>query len=329
MITRARHELPADKESDLRRLVRLTWVNMGFRVSIIIVLFLVMGSSQAMRAAWLEDIITLLPPIAFLVAMRYRNRGPSASFPYGFQRATMIAFMGSAVVLSMLGLYLVIDSAFKLIKAEHTSIGAVELFGHTFWQGWLMVAGLTYSVIPPVIIGRLQEKWSATVHEKTVHVDGKMSKADWMTGLAGIVGVLGVGLGFWWADALAALVIGLDVSRDGLSNVREAIGDLMDRRPHSTESGKPSGLEETLESELKTLPWVKAAGVRLRENGHVICGEAFVVPLSDTDLTRHLVEAGELLEKQDWRILEIVVTSVPTLEADGRLCPPAPEHSNR
>lgn len=313
MKPRAPHQLPADKEDDLRKLVKLTWVNLAFRISIVVVLYLVMGSSQAMRAAWLEDILTLLPPVAFLVSMHYRNRPPNANFPYGYQRSTIIAFLCSAVVLSLLGLFLIGDSSLKLLKAEHTSIGAIEVFGETVWLGWLMVAGLTYSVIPPIIIGRIQEKWAAAVHEKTVHVDAKMSKADWMTGLAGIVGVLGVGLGLWWADALAALVIGIDVARDGLSNLREAIGDLLDRRPRSINTGKAFGLEEELESQLEKLSWVKEAGVRLREEGHVLCGEAFVVTHSDTDLTNRLWDAGRLLQKQDWRLHEIVVTSVPFL----------------
>src|SRR5690606_4672471 len=129
-----------------------------------------------------------------------------------------------------------LDSAVKLIKMEPTSIGAVEMFGHTFWAGWLMVAGLIYTIIPPFIIGHLQQPAAERIHEKTVYVDGKMSKADWMTGMAGIVGVLGVGLGLWWADALAALVIGLDVAKDGFANLRQAVGDLLDRRPRHTSS---------------------------------------------------------------------------------------------
>lgn len=85
-----------------------------------------------MRAAWLEDLLTLLPPVAFLISMHYRNRSPNADFPYGHQRVTIIAFLGSAIILTLLGAYLVGDSALKLLKAEHTSIGAVELFGKTF-----------------------------------------------------------------------------------------------------------------------------------------------------------------------------------------------------
>lgn len=317
MIVRESYALPSEKEVELKRLVKLSWVNLGFRLSIVLVLFLVLGGSQAMRAAWLEDLLTLLPPIVFLVSMRYRNRKPDAVFPYGYQRVTVIAFLGAAVVLSTLGVYLVVDSFIKLLKAEYTTIGGVELFGTTVWLGWLMIAALMYSVVPPFVIGRIQQKWAKNVHEKTIHVDAKTSKADWMTGLAGVVGVLGVGMGYWWADAAAALVIGLDVSKDGLRSLQHATGDLMDRRPISLETGRVAGVEEELEKELMKLPWLKQAGVRLREEGHVLCGEAFVVPLSDENLTRHLQEAGQMLKGSDWRVMEIIVTSVDSLEGRG------------
>jgi cation diffusion facilitator family transporter len=172
-------------------------------------------------------------PAAFLIALHFRNRSPDATFPYGYHRAGVIAFLCAAVILSALGMYLVIDSGITLLKQEHTAIGGITLMGHTVWLGWLMIAALIYSVIPPFILGRLQERAAEKVHDKTVHVDAKVSKADWMTGAAGIVGVLGVGMGWWWADAAAALVIGLDVSRDGYKNLKEAVGDLMNRRPHS------------------------------------------------------------------------------------------------
>jgi|AntDeeMinimDraft_5_1070356.scaffolds.fasta_scaffold30008_2 hypothetical protein len=62
MIIRPRYQLPSGKKADLERLVRLELINLGFRFSIIAVLFLVLGNSQAMRAAWLEDTLTLAPP---------------------------------------------------------------------------------------------------------------------------------------------------------------------------------------------------------------------------------------------------------------------------
>ncbi|MAM00197.1 MAG: cation diffusion facilitator family transporter [Alteromonadaceae bacterium] len=315
MKIRAPYNLPAEKEDDLRYLIRLEWWNLGFRLSIVVALFLVLGSSQAMKAAWYEDMLALLPPIAFLIAMRFRSRVPDESYPYGYQRATVIAFLCSAVALALLGSYLVLDSAIKLIKAEHPSIGAIELFGETVWMGYLMVAALVYSVIPPFIIGRLQQPAATKVHEKTVFVDAKMSKADWMTGLAGVVGVLGVGLGFWWADAVAGAIIGLDVTKDGFRNVREAVGDLLDRRPQFTSGSKPEYLSERLEAKLKEQDWIKDVAIRLREEGHVFSGEAFIVPKSDDNLTRRIDEVADFLTDFDWRIYEVVVTPVPSLRA--------------
>tara|TARA_R110001606_G_scaffold111327_2_gene237785 strand:+ start:22143 stop:23108 length:966 start_codon:yes stop_codon:yes gene_type:complete len=314
MRVRQGYRLPADKERALGRLIRLEWINLWVRGSIVLVLFLTMGSSQAMKASWYEDVLSLLPPIAFLVAMRFRHREPDVEYPYGYQRASVIAFLVSAVSLFLLGGYLLVDSVSKLVMAEHPIIGGITLFGHTVWMGWLMLAALIYGTIPPLILGSYQEKAAIAVHDKTVFSDAKMSKANWLTGLAAIAGILGVGMGWWWADALAGALIAVDVTFDGLKMLREAVGDLMDRRPRFTAKARPSPLGGELESLLRRMPWVAAAQVRLREEGHVFGGEAFVVPSSDDNLTGNIAAAARQLNDYDWRIHEIVIMPVPDLE---------------
>lgn len=314
MKLRPDYQLPPEKQRDLQRVIRLEWWNVGFRLSIIAVLALVLGGSQAMRTAWIEDIVSLVPPIAFLVAMHFRNRPPNKEYPYGHQRATVIAFLCAAVALVVMGLFLLFESIMALVKMEHPSIGAIELFGETFWLGWLMIAALVYSVIPPVIFGHLQQPAAVKVHEKTVFADAKMSKADWMTGLAAIVGIIGIGLGLWWADATAAGLISLSILKDGITNLKEAVGDLMNRRPRYTAKPRAEDIEETLEEKLLSMSWIKEAAVRLREEGHIFLGEAFVVPTDDVDLTARLNVAAEALQDSDWRIHQVVVTAVPIID---------------
>ncbi len=41
------------------------------------------------------------------------------------------------------------------------------------------------------------------IQDKVVHTDALMQKADWMTGVAAIVGILGVVFGFGWAETLS------------------------------------------------------------------------------------------------------------------------------
>ena len=40
-----------------------------------------------MKAAWVSDMPTAIPPAALLVVMRYERREPNERFPFGYFRA--------------------------------------------------------------------------------------------------------------------------------------------------------------------------------------------------------------------------------------------------
>src|SRR5690606_30321614 len=69
-------ELPEHLQSALRRARRLEWFTLAFVASAVVLVYLVMGGSQAMKAAWLEDMLSLIPPIAFLVGARFAQVRP-------------------------------------------------------------------------------------------------------------------------------------------------------------------------------------------------------------------------------------------------------------
>ncbi|HEX3034965.1 MAG TPA: cation diffusion facilitator family transporter [Thermodesulfobacteriota bacterium] len=314
MRVRPSYRLPEDKERKLKRAGRLEWATIFFMITIILVIYLTMGSSQAMKAAWIEDILSLVPPIAFLVAMRIRNRPPNEEFPYGYSRAINIAFLCAAVALTMFGLFIFFDSAMKLVNMEHPTIGTVQIFGWRLWMGWLMIAALIYSAIPPVILGRMKLPLARELHEKTLRTDADMNKADWLTAVAAIIGILGIGIGWWWLDPIAALIISLDILKDGFTSLKNVTEDLMDRRPVKVESREPDEVPDKIRHALEQLNWVKAADVRLREEGHVFTGEAYVVPKDENNIINKLKEASRVAESVDWRVYDIVVTAVDSLE---------------
>ena len=105
-----------------------------------------------------------------------------------------------------------------------------------------------------------------------------MMKADRMAGTATALAVLGVGLGYWWADPVAAGLVSLDILHDGATNVANAVTDLMNERPKKTDGSGLEPLPEEPEKRREELDWVERAEVRLREDGHVFFGEAYVVP---------------------------------------------------
>jgi cation diffusion facilitator family transporter len=227
-------ELPPPQAEANRQAVRLEWLTVAYLASAVALLYLTAGSSQAMKAAWLEDLLSVLPPLVFLIASRFRRRPPTERYPYGYHRVVSIAYLCASLALFTLGSFVLFDSAAKLFAAEHPPIGTVALFGETIWLGWLMLPALAWSAVPAVFLGRAKMPLAQALHDKVLYADAKMNKADWLTAGAAMVGIVGIGLGLWWADAAAAIVISLDIIHDGFTNLRQALADLRTRGPRAT-----------------------------------------------------------------------------------------------
>ncbi len=239
--------------------------------NISILMYLVMGQSQAMKTAFVEDVLSLVPSITFLIAAALEGKPASHRFPFGFKRFNSIAFLISATALLSIGAFMAYGAIIALLKMEHPTIGAIRLFGQEFWLGWLMIGALLYSAIPPVILGRMKKPVAERIEDKVLFTDAQTQKADWQTALAGIVGVVGIGLGFWWADAVAALFISLSILRDGWQSIKKAAAELADGAPRDLSSEKIAGdAQEVMDRLQDAYP---SLNIRLRESGRYMIAE--------------------------------------------------------
>ncbi len=308
-----RTELPERQAEVLRRAVRLEWITLAFLTVTATLAFLVLGNSQAMKAAWVEDLLSFIPPIAFLIAVRMARRRPTVRHPYGFHRSVAVGHLVAAVALTGMGAFLIIDSGIGLVTEEHPTIGTVNLFGVTIWLGWLMIAVMAVTGIPPVIVGRMKLGLARELHDKVLYADADMNKADWMTSVGTIVGVLGIGVGLWWMDAAAAIFIAGSIVHDGVGNLRAAVVDLMDARATTFDDARPHPLIGRVDQYLSQLPWVCEAGSRVRDEGHVFHIEAFVVPRRGKVALADIESAREGCVSLDGKIQDVVVVPVREL----------------
>ncbi len=315
-----RTTLPKEQERAIKKAVRWEIFTIVYTSITIAVIALVVGESQAMRTAWIEDMLSLIPQIAFLAALLFVRRRPTKKHPYGLHRAMGVGHLVAGVALLAVGLNLAFEAVSGLVAGEHPTIGTVQLFGQTIWLGWLMVGVMAVVIIGPVFFyGPAKSKLAPVLHNKLLYADADMAKADWQTTVASIVGVLGVGVGVWWLDGAAALFISLGIIWDGFRNTKAAIVDLMDQRARTYDSKDPHPLARDIVSYLRSRPWVSEAAVRMRDQGQVFHVEAFVVPHHHRVSMSDLTAAAEGVTDIDWKMQDVVVVPVAALpeEADA------------
>jgi divalent metal cation (Fe/Co/Zn/Cd) transporter len=300
--------------------VRLERTTVGFQIVAIALVAVVAGQSQAMRVAWIEDSLSLLPPLAFLLAARRSRRAPDRDHPYGHHRSIGVAHLVAGVALAAMGAFLAIDSASTLIRGERPAVGLVVLFGHAFWAGWSMVGAMVLTSVPAVILGRLKMRPAEELHDKVLYADADMGKANWTSGLATVIGVLGIGIGWWWADSAAALLVSLSILKDGVTNVRGAMLGLTDVEARTFDDREVHPLVGRLEDIASAQDWTREAVVRVRDEGHVFHVECFVVPSDPADPSAPIIDRTaalrDQLRAQDWKVHDVVVVPVARLPKD-------------
>ncbi|WP_455132307.1 cation transporter [Microbacterium aurum] len=273
----------------------------------------VVGGSQAMKTAWIEDMLSLIPQVGSscrCCSSGIRRPGRSRR---GFTGSWASDTSWRAWRLLAIGGNLAVESIGGLIRQEHPAIGTVQLFGQTIWLGWLMVAVMILVVPGPFFYGHAKAKLAPKLHNKVLYADADMAKADWTTTVASVVGVLGIGVGLWWLDGAAALFISLGIVRDGYKNTRSAVLDLMDQRARTHDDAEPHPLMRRIVRDLEAQPWVREASVRMRDMGQVFHVEAFVVPHRRRVRLDSVEDARQRIAGLDWKVQDVVVIPVATL----------------
>lgn len=306
-------DLPDEQRDALRRAKRIEWLSIGYTTFTVTLVAFVVGNSQAMRTAWVEDMLSTLPQFAFLIALLFIRRPHTVKHPYGMHRAMSVGHLVGGVALLIVGGVLAYESISGLIALDHATIGTVSLFGNTIWLGWLMVGVMVPIAIPPFYFARAKLRLASQLNNKLLYADAAMSRADWQTNVASIVGVLGIGFGLWWLDGAAATFIAAGILWDGWHNTRGAVLDLTDARATTVDQKEPHPLIAETEETLLALPWVKAVGCRFRDEGHVFHVEAFVVPKGESVSVEEVEAASHRVARLSWMMQDVAVIPVSHL----------------
>jgi cation diffusion facilitator family transporter len=193
-----------------------------------------------------------------LLAVRAAGRPADREHPYGHGRAENLAAFMQGLLLLGTALGIAYQAALRLLGSQPP----VEPAGYAF----AVLIGA--AVIEGGRAFALRRAGRAA-GSPALEADAENRIADVLASLAVGLGLVGVVLGFVWADSVAALLVAGVIGRTAISLIWRSGDILMDRAP--------TGVESDLNATIGSVPGVREVrSVRTRRSGSGLIGEARV-----------------------------------------------------
>jgi cation diffusion facilitator family transporter len=252
-----------------------------------LVVGLLTGSLGILSEA-VHSILDVIASVFALVAVSTARKPADSEHPYGHGRAENVAAFAEGVLL----LLTAAGIAFEAVRRLATGGGVVNPAGYAFV---LLIATLVIELGRAGIlrgVGRAAES-------EALQADATNRLADVLATIGVLAGLVGVRMGFVWADSVAALLVAAIIAR-AAARVAWRSGDiLMDRAA--------VGAEKQLRGAIEGIHGVREVrSVRVRRSGPNLLGDASIA----TARMLSLEAAGALVDE----VKHVAKATLPSLE---------------
>jgi cation diffusion facilitator family transporter len=176
----------------------------------------VLGGSVGLLGDALHNLSDVSTSAMVFVGFRVSRRQATPTHPYGYERAEDIAGLGVALVIWG-------SAAF----AGYISWRKLAGHGTTSHVGIGMAAAVV-GIIGNQVVARYKRRVGVRIHSATLISDAQHSWLDALSSLGALLGLVGVALGWRWADPVAGLVVTAFIAHVGWEVTAGIIGHLMD-----------------------------------------------------------------------------------------------------
>ena len=220
----------------------------------------ILGHSYALVADAIESTSDVLASLIVYGGLRLATRSATEEYPFGFARAEQVAAAVVGVMLIGAGIGISIE-AVREIRTPH----------HAPAPFTLVVLVLVIAI--KEVLFRYVRRASGELESRAIAADAWHHRSDAITSAAAFVGIsiaLIKGPGWEAADDYAALVASGILLINGISIIRPAIGDLMDRAPSADLIGRVTAIAEQVpDVKLVEKVMIRKAGVGYFVDLHV------------------------------------------------------------
>jgi len=177
----------------------------------------IVAQSQALIADGIHSASDLATDFLVILAARHSSHEADSEHPYGHGRIQAIATALLAVSLSAIALGIAWDALSRLRGN-----------GELMVPGWLAVVVAAISVVAKEAVYQYTIRVGRQLGSNLLQANAWHSRTDALSSLIVIAGVLGVMLGFPWADAIGAVGVAVIILYAAFKIGREAFDELID-----------------------------------------------------------------------------------------------------
>jgi cation diffusion facilitator family transporter len=240
---------------------RITWVSVVVNLVLTAMQVVVgwLAHSQSLIADAMHTLSDIVADVFVLYANRKGAEAADADHPYGHGRYETAASLVLGVLLAITGVGILLAAAQRLLAIESAPpVGQAAL--------WAAVATL----IGKELLFRYMLRTAERVRSPMLVANAWHARADALSSLVVAVGIGSALLGFNFADAVAAIIVGAMIVRVGLRFTWEALRELID-------TGLDDAEVEAIRATLRSTPGViDLHELRTRRMAHQVLVDAHV-----------------------------------------------------
>jgi len=249
-----------------KQLRRVTYFSIAANIFILVPAKFIVGfltGSLSLVADGVHSVTDMITDFAVLVGLHFGSKQPDADHPYGHGKLETLA--AAAIALGLLG----------------TGLGMIYYAAHDIALGNinrphnLVLIAAAVAIAVKEVIFRITKSVAVKYHCPAALANAWHDRADALSSVAVIVGVIAQKFGFNYGDQVAAVVIGIMVSLIAASLIRDCLAELTEK---AVDEATLEQIKDVINSDTQVRQWhhlrTRAVGREIFLDLHILVDPA-------------------------------------------------------
>jgi len=242
-----------------------------------------LANSIALIADGIHSLSDMATDVVILLGVHFGSKKPDSKHPYGHGRIETFAAAIVAIVLIVVGGFMIYRAAFAIANM-HYGTDQPPFIG----QAVLWVAMI--SVFSKELIYRITRKVAVKTNSSALYANAWHHRSDALSSIAVVIGFIATRFGYRHGDQVAAIAVGLMIILVGVKIIGKCLEEFAER---SADSQTMAQIEQIISSEIMINDWHK---LRTRSVGREIFIDLHILVDPDLNIT-DAHEITEILER--------------------------------